>query len=998
MADIQFENIEPYVDGQGDTGLSSRQKWKRNFDKIKAWMDSVASSLASWFLRKDQPDTARETITFQKGAKFGTYTTGPLGTGGAVVIDQAGNSSAEFDYITIRKAATFRELTIKELRHVGGEIVLSAAAMKCSKVEPLDPNMQPIAADSPMVACYKCYFETNDAEGNQQVFQEFVKDDLARCQTFGSSVGESSGYTSTRYYWRKVLTVGEDYIILGNGSGDKDDDCTSAPAVGDNIVQLGYVGDDKPYRQSAIILSATDTDAPSMKFYQGINSFALPTPVKDEGYDPESGVFHSNIYGDFYVGDENGHVSYDSQAHELEIKGKVQMTADSTVNGNVLSVTLAELEGSAADAQVLAYGAQNAADNAQASADAAQTSATVAQTTANNASARLDDLSTGNENLIVNGGFAGTYTSENVDEDIWDDVTEIFSNPFGRWPVHDGCTIVTRPASATGKACQMSGGRLEQTLSREIIIGQPYTLSLLALSAGTISVSIGGFSGSLSLLSGQRSEAKFTASSTDNTLVITGSGVFTEIQLVQGNLTLKDWIPSIEDNSKYLAYFRNLAYLMEAISNGSTDIIGGLILTMMIRVGNYVDKQMTQETGGMSGVFTNDDDPFLWGGGSMTQALATIAAYANDPTFEPDPSDVANMAKFVVTHGGRAILTDIIARGMIIATAGIFRNISTPNGNFSIDALGNMSCQNAKISGNMFTPLTVINEDNFDFYVDSVDIDSDATSHFTWRSGGTNSTHQAKTTVSTDATTGETTVTINNNSSGGRFGMLVSGLPVGIYKISFDVSQDLLGGAFYTNYNNSTDGKGVADTVGGASINVEHGYSNGHYYLYIEKKTSGTFFIAFAVTSQSPNAVGTVINITNFRVTKRKQGRSFGQYDTYAINLSRTGLNVQLDFMPADAVIELPHDDAFVGAHFRLYNNTFAEAVYAHFICRISYDEANVYTFERTHILGHAFPGNYVELLCFDDTTVEEGSTEWRQKWVEIARAGNEPQYEPTNS
>lgn len=228
--------------------------------------------------------------------------------------------------------------------------------------------------------------------------------------------------------------------------------------------------------------------------------------------------------------------------------------------------------------------------------------------------------------------------------------------------------------------------------------------------------------------------------------------------------------------------------------------------------------------------------------------------------------------------------------------------------------------------------------------------------------------------------------------------MLVSGLPVGIYKIEFDVSQELLGGSFYTNYSNSTDGTGVAYTAEGSSISLAHHYVDGHYYLYIEKKTSGTFYIAYAVASQSPNVVGTVIDITNFRVTKRKQGRSFGQYDTYAINLSRTGLNVQLDFMPADAVIELPHDDAFVGAHFRLYNNTFAEAFYAHFVCRIWYDEANVYTFERTHILGHAYAGNYVELLCFDDTTVEEGSTEWRQKWVEIARAGNEPVYVPTNS
>ena len=39
---IQFEDIVPWVNGSGDTGLSSRLKLKRNFDKIKTWMDNNA--------------------------------------------------------------------------------------------------------------------------------------------------------------------------------------------------------------------------------------------------------------------------------------------------------------------------------------------------------------------------------------------------------------------------------------------------------------------------------------------------------------------------------------------------------------------------------------------------------------------------------------------------------------------------------------------------------------------------------------------------------------------------------------------------------------------------------------------------------------------------------------------------------------------------------------------------------------------------------------------
>ena len=68
MADIQFEHIDPYVEGLGgDTGLTSRQKLRRNFEKIKSWMDGVATALGSWFLRKDQADTAAGHISFTDG-------------------------------------------------------------------------------------------------------------------------------------------------------------------------------------------------------------------------------------------------------------------------------------------------------------------------------------------------------------------------------------------------------------------------------------------------------------------------------------------------------------------------------------------------------------------------------------------------------------------------------------------------------------------------------------------------------------------------------------------------------------------------------------------------------------------------------------------------------------------------------------------------------------------------------------------------------------------
>lgn len=79
MADIQFEHIDPWVDGQGDTGLTARQKLRRNFEKIKAWMDSVATMLSGKYLSKEEDDEAEGVITFKKGSLFG-----PLGAWGWV--------------------------------------------------------------------------------------------------------------------------------------------------------------------------------------------------------------------------------------------------------------------------------------------------------------------------------------------------------------------------------------------------------------------------------------------------------------------------------------------------------------------------------------------------------------------------------------------------------------------------------------------------------------------------------------------------------------------------------------------------------------------------------------------------------------------------------------------------------------------------------------------------------------------------------------------------
>lgn len=183
------------------------------------------------------------------------FVSGDLGAGFILKYDpETGRSYLEVDEMLVRKVAYFVELVIKQLRYVGGEIILTTASMKCTKVEELP-------------ACYRCYFEQDD--GTKSIKQEFCAGDQARAQTFNIKEGTSHN-VSNKYYWRLVTDVGDDYIDLSKTDCDAG---SGVPEAGDEIVQLGNRTD--AARQNAIILSTVGDDAPSIKQYKGINSYVL---------------------------------------------------------------------------------------------------------------------------------------------------------------------------------------------------------------------------------------------------------------------------------------------------------------------------------------------------------------------------------------------------------------------------------------------------------------------------------------------------------------------------------------------------------------------------------------------------------------------------------------------------------------------------------------------------------------------------------------------------
>lgn len=611
--------------------------------------------------------------------KFGDYHTDS--TGAKIQVKEDGTSIAEFDYITIRRAAQFRDITIRELRHIGGELAITPAAMVCSKVERLNSNGEVIAdKDNTEPSSFKCYFETKDSDdGSKKVFNYFRPLDQARCQQFDIA---ADGSKKTRYYWRLVMSVGENYIVLSNlANGGMDSLTTSEPLVGDNIVQLGYQGSDDPNRQSAIILSSTSDDAPSQKMYQGISSFSLDgCLVKDEGYDAATGVFHCNIYGDSFIGSKDGgYFTYDSKHKKATFKGTVNFESDSTLPGGLPVTDIAKKDD-------------------------------------------LKDLNIKSGNLLRNTSFCGDYESIDISEDIEiSEDKETFSEKLKYWTMENASVIDTED-STSGKAVRI-GGTLSQQLAQPLLAGKAYVLSFKGKGT-TVRVSVGGETQDVDMTSSfERYELHITCSDAENDVFSMDSTncVICEIMLSYGKLA-PAWSPSYSDNDKSMAEFQNMKFITDAITQGSTTIDGGLVMSQQFKVGNFRDKKMIKETGGMSGYYNDDDSPYLWGGGTLEQAIYTIQKYKDNPNYEPTADELNNLAKFVVTHGGRAILTDIILRGIIYAEGGVMKSIKSPNGNFEIDEEGNLkakdvtsvggSFKNVSISGNIYTPYTVINRKN----------------------------------------------------------------------------------------------------------------------------------------------------------------------------------------------------------------------------------------------------------------------------------------------
>lgn len=541
---------------------------KSELGKVLGNIDVVGAA-TPYFIRKDADDEARGTIDFKKGVKFGE--------GGKVEILDNNSAKLTIEYLEVTKKASFTSLEIQEKTHVGGQILVTPAAINCGEVEEIDN-------------AYRCYFQTKGEDGDE-IFNQFALGDQAICQTFNT--------WGSRYYWRKVVGVGEDYIDLSNVEGEYDED-SDAPMAGDKIIQLGNQSDTT--RQNAIVIAAYGDGSPYIIQYKGINAFEIPDDKIVTKLSSTENIF----------------------------TGKVHMELGSSIPEEVLGDLTGTLENA------------------------------------------IGQLEFGKYNLLRNSGFTGDFVTESLDKTYkLGETTEMFSDPLRHW-TSSNASVQASEVGQSGKEISLANGTLSQALHDKIIVGENYVLSFRAKGT-SFDYSVGGVEGTVAL-EGEwmKYVHKFKTESDVSTFVIkNANAIICDLQLERGTVQ-SAWGYSMWDNQSELARYQALAYLESAIKKGSTDIVGGLILSNLLLLGN---SNKNDNTAGVSGFHNDDNDVAFWGGGTWRQALDTIMKYVDNPNYQPSEEEVATMANFVVTHGGRAILNEAIVRGDIYANNGRFRGV-----------------------------------------------------------------------------------------------------------------------------------------------------------------------------------------------------------------------------------------------------------------------------------------------------------------------------------
>lgn len=277
---------------------------------------SAKRSLAT-LLRKDKEDQTNYLIKLLGGIispflESIDFVTGMMGAGMSFYSDENGDSVGWIDKFYVRKKAIFQLLSIMETELAGASFMFNASGARATitKVEFIEKKgirfkdgkgvkfsdgKRGYSSPGTYGSVYRCYFLADD--GEKAIENRFKPGNLVRSQSFNIKEGAYDG-VSNHYWWRLVENVGDNWIEVSVNHCDEGSDI---PAVGDVMVQLGDISDTD--FQSAIVLSAYGDGAPSLIFYQGINSYSLSgKDIVTIGYDRVKKEGYFNVYGRTYLG------------------------------------------------------------------------------------------------------------------------------------------------------------------------------------------------------------------------------------------------------------------------------------------------------------------------------------------------------------------------------------------------------------------------------------------------------------------------------------------------------------------------------------------------------------------------------------------------------------------------------------------------------------------------------------------------------------------------
>lgn len=272
----------------------------------KAGEVDLSAEALDHFARKDQDETFKEKVAFEKDVNFDgaalfadvVAILKKLKAQGGIETDDVRSANYDEDTqqgfgllrtknggyrlslseLEVWCKAIFHELEIRKLSYAGGNVYLSGAGSKIVHVE------EQYSA-SGVVAGWKCYLLADDGSTATQNLWR-VKDQ-ARCQSFNILEGKHEG-VSNKSYWRLVtevstqpvtITAADGTVLYGGRLFDwvtlSATDCmtgSDTPTAGDTIVLDGASED--ATRQGVLMLESTGNGTPRIVGLRGVNSYS----------------------------------------------------------------------------------------------------------------------------------------------------------------------------------------------------------------------------------------------------------------------------------------------------------------------------------------------------------------------------------------------------------------------------------------------------------------------------------------------------------------------------------------------------------------------------------------------------------------------------------------------------------------------------------------------------------------------------------------------------